>query len=134
MDILIDTDVFSNLFKGSDNAEKYREFLEYKRVCLSFISIAELHAWAIYKNWGDSKITILKDKIKNHIVLPYDYLISLKWAELKANSLLSGNTVSDNDLWLAANSLYFKVALLTENINHFEWIEEFFDDFRLIRI
>ncbi|MEZ6234269.1 MAG: hypothetical protein R3B68_08770 [Phycisphaerales bacterium] len=45
--LLVDTDVFSFMFKGDRRAAVYAPLMLGRTLCLSFMSVAELHAWAI---------------------------------------------------------------------------------------
>jgi hypothetical protein len=50
-DAVIDTDVVSFLFKRDTRAELYRPHLVGRRIVVSFMTVAELEAWA-----ADSKV------------------------------------------------------------------------------
>ncbi len=41
-DVLLDTDVFSVLFKGDTRGDVYAKDIQGKRLCISFMSVAEL--------------------------------------------------------------------------------------------
>lgn len=47
--VVVDTDVFSFLFKGDTRAELYRADIEGQRLAISFMTLAELRRWALSK-------------------------------------------------------------------------------------
>lgn len=49
--VVVDTDVFSLLFRGQD-VDLYGRHLEDAVPVLSFVSVAELHYGATYAGWG----------------------------------------------------------------------------------
>lgn len=51
--VLVDTDVFSYILDNRPDAEAFRPYLFNKVICLSFISVGELYAGAIMKQWGE---------------------------------------------------------------------------------
>ena len=59
---VVDTDIFSYAFKGDTRAQAYNSLLDSAEICLSFMTVAELYRWAVDRNWGDSKIRLLKQK------------------------------------------------------------------------
>jgi tRNA(fMet)-specific endonuclease VapC len=50
--LLLDTDVFSFLFKGDSRANAYAILIQGHRLALSLMSVAELFQWAAVRNWG----------------------------------------------------------------------------------
>jgi len=71
--ILLDTDVFSFLMKGTDTrAELYKPHVKGKMIALSFVTVGELLAWGVRKNWGAKRFADLEQRIKTAVVVPYD--------------------------------------------------------------
>jgi tRNA(fMet)-specific endonuclease VapC len=52
--IVLDTDVWSYLFKQDTRAESYRPHLEGHVLCVSFQTVAELYQWAEKANWSEN--------------------------------------------------------------------------------
>jgi tRNA(fMet)-specific endonuclease VapC len=50
--VLLDTDVFSFLFKKDSRAALYTSDLDDAQPCLSFQAVAELRYWALVRHWG----------------------------------------------------------------------------------
>lgn len=44
--VVLDTDVWSYLYKGDTRADLFRDFLLNKQVAISFQTVAELYFWA----------------------------------------------------------------------------------------
>lgn len=49
---LIDTDIASFIFKGSDYADPYLPYLTGQQLAMSFMTVAELFQWAILRQWS----------------------------------------------------------------------------------
>jgi tRNA(fMet)-specific endonuclease VapC len=121
--ILVDTDVFSYLTKGDTRAEFFKPFLLNKKLALSFVTVAELYYWAYFRNWSSTKIVELEAKIKNYVILPYDYSLCQAWADTRAQCEKVGHHISDdNDCWIGATALLHDCALATNNGRHFRYI------------
>ncbi len=66
-DAVIDTDVMSFLFKRDSRADLYKPHLEGRRLVVSFMTIAELEAWALIRNWGVTKKVRMREHLRNFI-------------------------------------------------------------------
>jgi tRNA(fMet)-specific endonuclease VapC len=118
--ILVDTDVFSFLMKGTDTrAELYKPHVKGKTIALSFVTVGELFAWGVGRNWGSKKFADLEQRIKTAVVVPYDLDLCREFGRVKAELLKTGNPVAANDLWIAACALRHSIPLLTHNAKHF---------------
>ena len=53
--VVLDTDVWSFLFKGDSRAEQYRPYLEDNALCISFQTVAELYQWIETAGWGEKR-------------------------------------------------------------------------------
>jgi len=113
--VLIDTDVFSFLFKGDTRGQRYTAHLAERRLCVSFMSVAELHSWAIIRGWGASRRRALASTLNQFVVLPYDAQLTLRWAEINAARSKLGKPIGCGDCWIAATALRFGLPLVTHN-------------------
>lgn len=121
--ILLDTDVFSFLMKGTDTrAELYKPYVKGKTIALSFVTVGELFAWSVRRNWGTKKLADLEQRIKTAVVVPYDLELCRQFGRLKAECMKAGSQVPANDLWIAACALRHSIPLLTHNARHFRQI------------
>jgi predicted nucleic acid-binding protein len=121
--ILLDTDVFSFLMKGTDTrAELYRPHVKGKTIALSFVTVGELFAWGVHKNWGAQKFADLEQRIKAAVVVPYDLDLCRQFGRLKAERAKAGREVPANDLWIAACAVRHSIPLVSHNSKHFREI------------
>ncbi len=70
--LLIDTDIASFIFKGSDYVDPYAPLLSNHELALSFMTVAELFQWAILRQWGDRRFAQLEQSLSNYLVIPTD--------------------------------------------------------------
>ena len=123
--ILLDTDVFSFLMKGTDTrASLYRPHVKGKTIALSFVTVGELFAWGVRKGWGPKKFSDLEQRIKTAVVVPYDLDLCRQFGRIKAEVLKLGRPVPSNDLWIAACALRHSIPLVTHNAKHFASIPD----------
>jgi tRNA(fMet)-specific endonuclease VapC len=121
--IMVDTDVFSFLFKKDELANFFKPYLINKTLALSFMSVAELYYGAYKDNWGSNRIAQLENSIKNYVVLPYDYLTCQEWARIRRQKELKGLTMSHSDIWVAASAVRYGCPIATNNGDHFQKID-----------
>lgn len=123
--ILLDTDVFSFIFKGNNTWKPhYEELLLGKRSALSFMTVAELYHWAVFKNWGERRVTELERTIQTQLIFWPSLEICQQWAQLQASRRAQGRPISTQDAWHAAIALYYDIPLLTNNVKDYEGIKD----------
>lgn len=120
--ILVDTDVYSYIFGEREEAKFFLPYFTGKTLAVSFMTVAEIYSGAYKKNWGDSKITKLEHHLKNYAILPYDFGVCLKYAEINSESERIGHPIETADCWVAACALKYECQLATNNKRHFEHI------------
>jgi predicted nucleic acid-binding protein len=121
--VLLDTDVFSILMKGTDaRAALYKPHVKGKTIALSFVTVGELFAWSVKRGWGATKISDLERRIKTAVIVPYDLNLCRQFGQIKAEMLKVGRTVPSNDLWIAACALRHSIPLVTHNAKDFAGI------------
>lgn len=120
MDVrVIDTDVWSYLYKGHDEAKHYEPHLFGNLLVISFQTQAELLHGAIAANWGSSRRQHLESRLSKYIVEPSSYALSLRWAQAMESARRNGRPIAAADAWVAATALHLGVPLITHNRNHF---------------
>ncbi|MGB3695481.1 MAG: type II toxin-antitoxin system VapC family toxin [Spirulinaceae cyanobacterium] len=120
--ILIDTDIASFIFKGSNYADPYLPILNGQELALSFMSVAELFQWAILRNWGERRLEQLEQHMSNYMVIPVDQMLCREWAKVRTARQQLGRPISPQDAWIAATALRYDLPLVTHNIKDFQEI------------
>lgn len=118
--VLVDSDVFSFLWRHRPQADRYRPLLDGTRSALSFVTVGEAYFGADKAGWGPTLRAGLEDAISRYLVLTCDAEVARRWAHLKHAARSSGRPVADNDLWIAATAVRHAIPLLTHNRRHFE--------------
>lgn len=116
---LIDTDIASFIFKGSNYADPYFPILNGQELTLSFMTVAELFQWAILRQWGDLRIEQLEKYLSNYLIIPVDQPLCRTWAQVRVNCQSAGRIISPQDAWIAATDLHHTLPLVTHNIKDF---------------
>lgn len=120
--VVLDTDVWSFLFKRDSRAEQYRVHLEHNVLCVSFQTIAELYQWAETANWGEKRLARLRAWLKRFTVLGYDDITGQIWAHIRTERQQKGRPLSAQDAWGAACTPRYGYALITHNAVDYEHI------------
>jgi tRNA(fMet)-specific endonuclease VapC len=113
--LLIDTDIASFIFKGSNYVDPYLPLLQGQELALSFMTVAELFQWAILRQWGDRRLAQLEEYLSNYLVIPVDQPLCRAWAQVRANRQNAGRSLSPQDAWIAATALRHDLQLVTHN-------------------
>jgi predicted nucleic acid-binding protein len=122
--IVLDTDVWSFLFKADSRAEHYRPYLEDNVLCISFQTVAELYQWIETASWGEKRREKLHQWLRHFQVLGYDDATALVWARIRSAREKQGRPLSAQDAWVAACTLRHGSMLLTHNASDYEGIQD----------
>lgn len=117
---LVDTDVFSLMFKGDTRTRRLAGLVEGTRVCLALMSVAELGLWAAHRQWGAARKIDLSRAIEKCVVLQPDLRTAELWATLTAHRRVLGRPISCSDAWIAATALRFSLPFITRNARDFQ--------------
>jgi len=120
--VIVDTDVVSFLFKGDTRAQVYRQHLQGKTLALSFMTVAELYQWAYSRNWEERKLTLLEERLRAYVIVPYDSELCKRWAMICIERQRQGKPISAQDAWVAATALQHGCPLVTHNQDDFAGI------------
>lgn len=113
--VVLDTDVFSFVFKRDTRAKLYERELLGAHVCLSFQSVAELWYWAEIRRWGEARRESLDLSLRRCAVLPYDDGMARQWAVVTSARRGQGKPIACGDGWIAATALRYGLPLITHN-------------------
>lgn len=121
--LLVDTNIFSFLFKKDSRRDLYTDALLGQRLCLAFVSVAELRLWAIERSWGPKRRDSLAQALLGYTILGFDSETSWRWAEVASHLRRHGRDQKDRgDWWIAACALRHGLPLVTHNPRHFTGI------------
>ena len=119
--VLLDTNIISYLEKNDSRVEAYRPHLEGKRHVICFMTVAELYRWAVKYAWGEPRISRLRTRLDQYLVVPFDDALAWEWAAISA---IPGRPIATSDAWIAASARRYKLPLITHNRKHFEFIPD----------
>lgn len=129
MNFFFDTNILLHYIKKSALAAKvegtYRPFAPENLSIISIVTEGELKSIAVQNNWGDKKIKVLEELLKQFLTIPIDsHNVTDKYAEVDAYSQgrlssrplppeMSSRNMGKNDLWIAASASITSSTLLT---------------------
>ncbi len=116
---VVDTDVWSYLYKGREEAKLYEPHLFGNVLVISFQTQAELLRGAIAANWGARRREHLESRLHRYVIEPSLDTLSRRWAEAMDSAKRNGRPIAAADAWIAATALHLGVPLITHNRNHF---------------
>jgi tRNA(fMet)-specific endonuclease VapC len=115
LEVVVDTDVISYLFRQHTLAERYVALLRDRIPILTAQTVAELYSWPERRNWGAERRRQLEEFIQRYPVIYPNQEICRCWGEAVAGALRVGNPLPATDAWQAATALYLRVPLVTHN-------------------
>ncbi|HSH01654.1 MAG TPA: type II toxin-antitoxin system VapC family toxin [Anaerolineae bacterium] len=122
--IVLDTDIWSFLFKGDSRIINYRQYIDNNVLCVSFQTVAELYQWTEIHDWGTKRRTKLHHWLSNFKVLAYDDETAQVWAKIRAVRFEQGRPLAAQDAWVAACALRHQYPLLTHNHSDYALIPD----------
>ena len=120
---VIDTDVWSYLYKGRLEAKLYEPHLFGNILVISFQTEAELLRGAIAANWGTTRRQHLESRLQKYVIEPSSYRLSLLWAQAMDSAKRNGRPIGAADAWVAATALLLGVPLISHNRSHFMGVD-----------
>ncbi len=110
---LIDTNVFSFIFRRDKLAPKYLPYITGHSVLLSFMTVAELYDGALKNGWDAAKFAKLETALKAYDIVESCPDICRHWASVRHQR--RAQPISVDDAWIAATALYSGAKLVTHN-------------------
>ena len=121
--LVIDTDVWSYLYKGRDEAKLYEQHFFGNILVISFQTEAELLHGVLSANWGEKRRVHLESRLGKYVVERSSRALSLRWAEAMESARRNGRPIVAADAWIAATALHLGVPLITHNRKHFVGVD-----------
>jgi tRNA(fMet)-specific endonuclease VapC len=120
--VVLDTDVFSYVWKRHKDAALYDRHLAGKQQTISFTTVGELLEGAVLGGWDEVKTARLESAIHAVTVIPYDHEVCRVWASLCLLKTPSGSprNVAVKDRWIAACAIRHNLPLISHNRRHFQ--------------
>jgi tRNA(fMet)-specific endonuclease VapC len=113
MSFLLDTDICSAVLKSTRLTHRYLQHLG--QLHISAITLAELHTWALRRKAPRRRREGIRDLLRDVAVLDVTSGVSLRFGELQAALLDSGQPAPEMDLLIAATALDHNLTLVTRN-------------------
>lgn len=121
--ILLDTNIVSYVMKRHALAIPYLPVLEGKLLCISFITLAELHYGAMKAGWGERRTADLERSLREFFVVPYEEEVSRTCARIRFERDSRGATIALHDAWIAACAVRSNIPLVTHDSRDFQGID-----------
>jgi predicted nucleic acid-binding protein len=121
--VVVDTSVFSYIWKKDSRAAPYLERLEGSIPALSFQTVGEVMYGAHKRKYIERTFNELRSEIRKYYVVPFNQEIAEEWGKIMAERDAVGNSLEWRDAWIAATARWLKVPVMTHNRRHFEATE-----------
>jgi predicted nucleic acid-binding protein len=88
--VVVGTDVFSYLWQGRNQSDRYEAALKNTIPVLSFTSIAQIYFGAYSANWGGPRLRQLEAAVRPYLVVLWDSEIAKLWGSSKLKHVVKG--------------------------------------------
>jgi tRNA(fMet)-specific endonuclease VapC len=119
MDVLVDTDVISYIFKRDSRGAKFADYLENANGFYSFQTLAELRYWSVEQRWSNKKWNELLLHLEPYVLVEHSFAITEQWALVMHTAKKAGRRILAADAWVAATAIELNLPLLTNNEKDF---------------
>jgi tRNA(fMet)-specific endonuclease VapC len=123
MRYLIDTDWIIHYLNGNEGIIKKINSLREEGLGISIISLSEIYEGIYYSSDPLSNEKALEDFLSGVSILNINYGICKIFGKERGRLRRKGILISDFDLLIASTCLYYDLTLLTNNVRHFERVE-----------
>ncbi len=121
--LLVDTDVFSFVAWGRPQGKAFIPILRDRLLAVSFATVGELYVGAVNAGWGEQRILALESILKRYAVIPGTYAVARAYGDIKA---AFRDQVEECDMWIAATAIAHELPVVTNNLRHFEPMDDLF--------
>ena len=115
MNIVVDTDVVSFLFKNHPIGRRYDSDLAERVALISFMTVAEVERWAIQYHWSEHRVHWLHLYLQRFTVVPSSPDLCRQWAQAMVSAQDAGRRIECADAWIAATAIVYDAPLVTHN-------------------
>ncbi len=117
---ILDTNIIIGLFANDSIIIKNIERTKY--IYIPAIVIGELFYGAYNSKHKKTNILKIRELCSNIEILSCDVNTSKIYGEIKYQIKLKGKPIPENDIWIAALSIQYKIPLISKD-NHFKQID-----------
>ncbi len=117
---LLDTNIVIALLAGEKSV--LEALSEVDEVFLSNVVLGELYYGAFKSRRSLDNIERIEELAENSVVISCDEHVARKYGEIKNTLRAQGRPIPENDIWIAATAIYYKLTLITRD-RHFEEVE-----------
>jgi tRNA(fMet)-specific endonuclease VapC len=115
VELVVDTDVISYMFKGGVLGAMFSNLVGTRRAGITSLSLAELRYWAAANDWGHRKIVSLDAFLSRFLLLQAGSEIANIGGAIRASYEQVGRAISWPDAWVAATALWLDVPLVAHD-------------------
>ena len=120
---LIDSDILIYFLKGKQEVVKRLSQIPIDDLYISRINYTELMYGAYNSTKVDQNLKIIEPFLDSFTVLEFTKVSSLIFAKEKARLKKGGNIIADMDLMIASIALENDCTLISNNIKHFDRVQ-----------
>ncbi len=113
--VLVDTCVVWLYLRDDPDARSYDIHLARKTLCISFVTLGELHRWATAFRFAPSHQLRLDTALRRYVLLPADRSLARAWAETLGEANGRGLPISHDAAWIAATARHYNLPLITHD-------------------
>ena len=124
--IVLDTNVLVHTLRGNSTGleieRRFQLIKRYERPIISTVTLGEIFGLARRWNWGERKMQRLNELLNEfvHVDAGRAEVVSA-YSDVYVLSWRSGNTMAQNDMWIAATCLASGAHLVTTD-GDFDWL------------
>ncbi len=120
---LIDSDILIYFLKGKQEVVEKLSQIPADSLYISRINYTELIYGAYNSTKIEKNLKVIEPFLENFKILEFDKDSSLIFAKEKAKLKKSGNIIADMDLMIASITISNECILITNNLKHFQRIQ-----------
>ena len=97
MNVIVDTNIVSYIYKKDTRAELYKPHLANLILVISFMTLAELKRWTLENNWGEKRQQHFAEFLKDFLVINSDESLCDVWAKIMSDAKKKGKPIETAD-------------------------------------